>query len=264
MIVTARPAVANLAASFERSGATVPAALAKAFTRRTEVVDRFAKRPVPDADALPVAVLGCLEAGVDPATDTDVRRITTAAHLAGLHGLANDIEAILLDAIRATAQTSTPAILTAWGRPFDKAARSLAEAHGVLGGVDLDDTTAIVKLGPEATAAWSTARDALGIIYAIVSGWLALYELIAGTTPNKRHRLIVIADIDASVWIDAELDGAKPDPWAALGHGLTLRLPTIDEHRAAIAGIEHERTERADAAETQRRGALSGRNVRVG
>lgn len=111
MFTTTRPAVAALAASFDRTGATTPPALAKAFTRRTGAVDRFANRPLPAADALPVAVLAAIEAGIDPATDTDVRRITTAAHLSGIHNLGADVESILLDAIRAAAQTSTPYLL---------------------------------------------------------------------------------------------------------------------------------------------------------
>lgn len=264
MIVTTRPAIANLANSFERSGAAVPAALAKALARRTEVVDRFAARPVPAADALPVTILGCLEAGVDPATDPTVQQIITAAHLGGLHSLANDIEGILLDAIRVTAIACTPDVIAAWRPSFTEAARSLAEAHGVLDGIGLDDTTAIVQLGPDAATAWATAQDALGTIDAIVSGWLALYELTTGTTQNKRHRLNVIADVDASVWIDHALDGHPVDPWAAITVGYPLVLPSIDEYRATIAGIEAERSERADAAATQRRGALTGRRARVG
>lgn len=87
-----------------------------------------------------------------------------------------------------------------------------------------------------------------------------------GRLPDRRYRLLHIAEVEPTRWIELELDvgGASADPWGALGRGLTLRLPTVDEHRATVAAIEAEGTERADAAESARRDAFSGRRALTG
>lgn len=261
MNVSTRPAIAAIAASFDRTGAPVPPVLADALTRRTELVDRFATRPIAARDALTVAVLAALEDGVDPAIDPEVQRVVASHHLGGLHGLAADLEGILLDGIREAASTAAPAIHASWAEVFDGAADALTAAHGVLGAVDLDDTAAVLKVGPDAAASWATARDAIGAIEAIVAGWLGLHQLLKGAMPNKSRRLLIVADIAPETWLSNGLDGSKPDPWLASRNGYTLDLCAVRDFGARSAAIDALEREHNDDMARRRHDAATGRRA---
>lgn len=263
MNITTRPAIAQIEASFERSGATVPAPLADALARRTEIVDRFATRPIPSVDALPVAVLAALENGTDPATDPDVQRVTASQDLAGRHNLSADIESILLDGIREAASTSAPAIQASWANVFDKAAVALADAYKVLGPVDLDDTAAVVKAGTAATASWAKARDAIAITEAITAGWLGLHQLLTNAVPSKPRRLLMLADIDAETWIDDSLDHAPANAWFALTHGYPLVICPVHDFAARVAEVDQEQRSRADATSRRDNDTANGRRIAI-
>lgn len=121
----------------------------------------------------------------------------------------------------------------------------------------------MVHAGPDATAAWTTARDALGIIEAIVSGWLALHELTTGSLPHKNRRLNLLADIDATTWIDAQLDNADADAWFAITNGYDLQLCSVQDYARRIAAIEGELRHRADANARRAHDAATRRIVNV-
>jgi len=98
-----------------------------------------------------------------------------------------------------------------------------------------------------AATAWGEARSAIEVIDTIVSGWIGLYSFVTRTVPSKPRRLNVIADIDASVWIDAELDHSEPDAWFALNKGYSLALCTVQDYSRRLAAIEGELRQRTDA-----------------
>lgn len=118
-----------------------------------------------------------------------------------------------------------------------------------------------MRRGPDATSAWSKAQRATDTIATIGAGWAGLLTFTTGALVDRRYRLTTIASTEPARWLDLDLDLHTADPWAALGHGLTLALPTINEHSANVAAIEAERAARAETEATARRDAFSGRRV---
>lgn len=262
--MTDRPAIAGIFAAFTATGSKPPKAVAAAHAYLKTTVERYGAGPMVDAEALPLAVIAALDAGTDPATSPEVQAVLARHTLAGRHTLATDLASLLIDQLRDACRDQADAIIEAWRPSFTEAATDLVAAHTDLGGLDLADTATVVRRGPAATASWSAAQRAVDTIAAVATGWAHLVTFTTGTLPNRRYRLAHIAEVAPTRWLDLDLGGASADPWAALGHGLTLRLPTIDEHRATVGAIEAELGNRAEAAETAERDALSGRRSRVG
>lgn len=259
--LTDRPAIAGIFAAFDATSSKAPKAVLAAHEHLAAAVDRYDRRPLPGPEDLALAVLAALDADTDPALSPDVQAILTSGDLAAHHQMSDIIRGICTDALRTACQDHTDDIIAAWRPGFTEAATDLAAAHADLGGLDLADTAAVVRRGPAATVSWSAAQRSVDAIAAIEVGWVHLVTFTTGALANRRYRLAHITKVDPTRWLDLDLDGASADPWAALGRGLTLHLPTIDEHRATIAAIEAERSNRTEAAETAQRDAFSGRRA---
>lgn len=211
-----------------------PDPVADAHDRLKSVTAGFAAHRMATDDELAAVVISVVEAGKDPAEDPTVQRILASQALAAKHVLGDQITAQLVDQFRSACRDHVDGLVEALAAPFDAAADRLAEAYEVLGDVELDDTAAIVARGGAAAEAWGQARAASVNIETARTAWAHLFTLLNGGAPDKAHRLLVIAAVPVDTWIEQNLAGAEPDPWAATIAGLPLSLPTIDEYRGRV------------------------------
>lgn len=251
--VASRSAARTMAGTWTTLGATPPSPVAKALTRWEGTVTAFRSRPaVGGPDALPLAVLAALEGKRDPATCPEVQRIITAQELASRHQLGDQVEAVVLDLLRQTVRDNADNIVETWRPSFTRAAVDVAEAHALLDGIELDDVDSIVRRGGAAAEAWGKARSAIDTLKVCTDGHRSLSTFTGGAPPDRRYRLLALAEVPADQWISDNLDRAEPDPWAAVGAGHRLRLPSLDEYAAAAAAIEGEIQHRTDTAAQRR------------
>lgn len=224
-------AFVNACASLE---VEAPEPVADAHDRLKSVPAAVAAHRMATDDELAAVLISVVAAGEDPAADSNVQRILASQTLASKHALGDQITAQLVDQFREACSDHADELIDALAVPFDAAAGRLTAAYKVLGDVSLGDTAAIVARGGAAADAWGQARAATANIETARSAWVHLCTLVTGAVPGKEHQLLVIADVSAAVWIEQNLAGAEPDPWAAIIAGHELGLPTIDGYRNRV------------------------------
>lgn len=249
---TLRTSARSLLATFASLDVPAPKPVADAAARLGVTTDAFNQLPPPGPNDVPMAVVAALDAGVAPADSPDVRRALAAYDLAGRATLGDSVGAVLRDQLQVAARDHADDIIGAWSVPFDAAAERIAKAHTVIGGLDLGDTDAIIRRGGKAAEAWGAARAATAIIDTVVAGWTSLHLFLTGNHHDKRHRVLLIADIDPETWIDQHLEGAKADPWKAVGDGHRLRLPTLAEVKTTVDAIADAKVRRDAAGDAAR------------
>jgi hypothetical protein len=133
----------------------------------------------PSLDDLAAAVVDCLNAGRDPLDDGHVRRLTIAATLAGSTGnaLRDGVTRATEARIVAALTDAAGAVLTTFGKAVSEAGATLHAAWRILGKLELSDSAAVLKMGPDASRAWADAIEAENRIRAIDKGWYALAEM---------------------------------------------------------------------------------------
>jgi hypothetical protein len=139
-----------------------------------------------------------------------------------------------LDGIRDACLAHLDEIVTAWRKPFDQAAGELVETHDRIGDLALEDTATIVARGGDIADVWATAKGADQVISQVLSGWSNLMMLVR-VPVNASHRPLKLAALAKNQWRTLP---AKLSAWDAVGAGLTLSLPTLDEYRARVARIQ--------------------------
>lgn len=211
-----------------------PDPVADAHDRLKAVTTGFAAHRMATDDELAAVLISVVEAGKTPAADPEVQRILASQTLASKHALGDQITAQLVDQFREACRTHVDELIEALAGPFDANAGRLAAAHRVLGDVSLDDTASIVARGGAAADAWGQARAAATNIDTARGAWVHLCTLLTGQVPGNEHRLLVIADVPANTWMEQNLAGAEPDPWAALVAGMPLSLPSIAGYRGRV------------------------------
>lgn len=235
MNLTDRALLTQITATFDATSTKVPAALAAALTRAGRLAEQ-AQTLMPADGAVGVAVTAALDDGRDPAADPAVQRALAAMTLAGNHHLTDHVTGAAVERVRGICQQQADSIIAGWSKAFDQAAAALTAAHGRLGSVALEDTTAIVAIGGDAAAVWAQSQAAVATIEATVAGWSALASFTRLVTVNPRRRVLVLADVDYPTWCN--LERHNHGPWDALLAGLTLSLPTFAKYRARVRVIE--------------------------
>lgn len=224
------------------AGATYPKAVAKALEDAEKLPTAVAALAAPSADVMAAAVVDCLNAGRDPLDDEQVRRLTTAAVLAGpsgnalTGGVARAAERHVVAALTAEAD----AILTTFGAAVAEAGATLTGAWRILGDLELTDSTAVLRMGPDASRAWTDARDAQKRIRALDGGWFGLAEAtrFASSTDAPTLRL---ANLSLEQF---EKLGRKAQPWDIVRAGVTIELADRTTIRERVARLTTEREDR--------------------
>jgi hypothetical protein len=216
-------------------GVGLPAAVLAAHQKATGAIKGL--QGIYPKGGLAGPVAAALIAGRDPATDPDVMRTFLAMQI-GTHEVIGMVENILNEEMRQEFAVHADAIVNAWTKPFDQAAKVLTDAHSHLGDIDLSDTAVIVERGGSAAEAWGRAQAATRTINTITDAWLALGEFARLVRLDPRYPVLRIAAVDAETWREAQLDRKRLAPWDAVIAGLTLSLPSMAQYGERITTVE--------------------------
>lgn len=245
-----RAATASVRRLFHTLDVPPPGPVAEAFDRHDTITTGIDNIAVGNLARL---VTDALIDGRDPTTDPDVQRAVTANAVTDAKP---SIVSAAMDRLTTTILDQSDQIIEAWRDPFNRAAADLHAAYEVLGDIDLTDTDTIVRLGPDATAAWAKATTATTTVNLCVDGWHTLRILTRGMGDVRRdHRVLVMAHVDGAAILDGTLGDRQPDPWEIVRGGWTLSLATPDELNERVAAIATERDRRATAVEANRKRA---------
>ena len=224
------------------AGATYPKAVAKALEDAEKLPAAVVALAAPTADDMAAAVVDCLNAGRDPLDDEHVRRLTTATVLAGPSGnaLTNGVTRAAERHVVAALTAEADALLATFGAAVAEAGATLTAAWRILGDLELTDSTAVLRMGPDASRAWTDALDAQKRIRALDGGWFGLAEAtrFASSTDAPTLRL---ADLSLEQF---EKLGRKAEPWAIVRAGVTIELADRESIRARVDRLETERNAR--------------------
>lgn len=224
------------------AGATYPKTVAKAIDERAKLTASAAAIAQPSADDVAAAVADAIIGGRDPLEDETVRRLTTARAIAGPTGdaLRGGVDRAAETRIIAAMTTEADAIITAFRTAIADAGATLAASWRILGDLELNDSVAVLKMGPDASRAWTDARDAQKRIRAIDDGWYGLAELtrFASSSDPKTLRL---ADVNLETF---EKLGRTAEPWAIVRAGITLDLADRTTIRERVERLNIARQDR--------------------
>ena len=228
-----------LRAAMNSAEAQWPTTVADAMRAREEIAAATANIINPTPDDVAFAVAEALAAGRDPLDDDTVRRLTTARVLAGPTGdaLRGGVDRAAETRVVKALTAEADEILSLLGNAFNAAGGVLSAAWRILGELDLTDSQAVLKMGPDSSRAWTDALDAQRRIRAIDDGWYALAELtrFASSTDAPTSRM---ADVSFEQYQQL---GRKADPWAIVRSGITLDLADRFTIRDRVARLQEER-----------------------
>lgn len=240
--MSTRTHLSMIHAAMAAAGATYPKAVAKALEDAEKLSAAVAALAAPSVDDIAAAVVDCLTAGRDPLDDEHVRRLTTAATLAGPSGnaLTGGVSRAGERRVVAALTAEVDTMLTTFGAAVAEAGTTLTGAWRILGDLELTDSTAVLRMGPDASRAWTDARDAQKRIRALDGGWFGLAEAtrFASSTDAATLRL---ADVSLEQF---EKLGRKAEPWAIVRAGVTIELADRESIRARVERLETERNAR--------------------
>lgn len=229
----------------EALGAKVPKATAADWDALLTIIDRADALKAELSHDIGTKVVAALEAGADPFEDAAVQQ-------AAVRTVLTDRMAAVEQAIDARTDRymddHAENLLAIFAGPFDRAAAKITDALGRLGDVDLTDTKAVAKRGPDAAAAWAEVQQAEQAITTITQTWKVLSG-VTNAVPriDKRYPVLVIAEAPAEEFVAERLGGVAISPWDAARRGWTLSLATPAGYLERIATINAE-VARLDAA----------------
>jgi len=113
---TDRPSIGAIFATFAATDSKPPKAAGAAHEHLVATVTAFDRRPIPDPEALSLAVMAALDAGTDPAVSPAVQAILASDNLAARHQMADIIRGICTDQLR-TICSDTPTPSSPHGDP---------------------------------------------------------------------------------------------------------------------------------------------------
>lgn len=230
--------IAQVFASAERLGATIPKALnveRKKLTELAEKVDNFH----PSSD-LSSAVLDALENDRDVLTDERVRAAATAQLISNSTNLPD----LLGRRAGALVHDNVDVILGSLEEPFNAAAEKVNVAVARLGGVDLDNTTAVLSRGGDAAQNWADAQAGSNVILEIRNCWKQLSAAAPRLLVDRRWSALMIADIEPSAFLEEKIAGWL-NPLEVVARGFTLSYATPDVLSQRIAALQNHISERA-------------------
>jgi hypothetical protein len=130
------------------------------------------------------------------------------------------------------------AILTAWSKPFDQAARTIGTCHQRIGDIPLEDTATIVQAGGDIASVWAQAQAAAAVLDSLAGVWVALANLTGFAPIHPRLPALRIATATPEEWAAVEFERKTPGAWTVQLAGLTLSLADGSEYVRRVAAIE--------------------------
>lgn len=221
----------------ERLGATVPKEISAEHRRLLNASQRSREMYQHLRGDLASAVVVALENDRDPLTDPAVLDALKGREILQVQRGVED--AIATRTADLLIEHGT-AIITAFRRPFDRAATAITSALDLLGDVDIDDMHAVLARGGNAAQLWADAKKAGDTIATIRQTWKLLSSAAPQLHVDPRYRIFIIADIPAGTFIDDQLGHVNLSAWEAARRGFTLSLASPDDLAQRIAAVQTE------------------------
>ncbi|KLL95859.1 hypothetical protein NJ76_21755 [Rhodococcus sp. IITR03] len=139
---------------------------------------------------------------------------------------------------------------------FDQAVTDLHSAHQVLGYADLDDTDTIVRMGPQASTAWSTANNAMIALRDVMAAWQGWATATRQVDTSTTHAVLRVADIDWDTYREHQLGGSI-DYWKLIQLDTPLSLADAPIYKKRVAALQAEQQAEAAAAQAARMSVCS-------
>jgi len=236
----------TIVATTQNVGGKVPKALTTAIAKY-DTVNAKLDRMYIGGTALEDAALAAIDAGQDPAADPEVQRILTSRQI-GQEGLTGQLRTRMLQRMLAVLRESVENLIDTWQAPFHEAAAVIVETREALGGIDLNDSQAILARGGDAADQWGRATNANRTIREIVGAWNTL-AAEAQFVPGSTHYLMLrFTNPTLEQWEEHSLRERKLTAWEAHALGLPLDLATPTEYMDRIAALDTQRQARERAA----------------
>ncbi len=235
-----RTTTTNVIATINRLGGIVPKKAAAEWDKLNALHDKATDLDL--VDDLAGAVLAVLETDGDLSSDPAVQRAVTAR---AVRDLQPALAAELDKRVDAFSATHGDDLVEALREPFDKAAATITECLGKLGGVELDDSATTLRKGGDAAEVWVTAQAANKTITDIAT----TVKLMSRWPLDARYQVLIIADVEPGRFLADQLTGAKFTPWEAARAGYTLSFATpaiVNERRDAIVAEGQQREANAE------------------
>lgn len=216
------PSLALLTLTFKALDIELPEAVTKAFKDRDTITAAGADFRTPSHEEITRAVASCILAGTDPTKDKKVQHLTATRALAASgsldYGLRKEADRLIAAALTSNADE----VVASLKELVDAAGKVLADAHEILGDLELTDSGKVLDLGPRAATAWVAAKAAIQTIQDGSAAWSSLAEVTRFASPGI-HPVLRIAALDLDTF---ERVGRIADSWALVRSGATISLAT--------------------------------------
>ena len=248
-MILVTPRLNTIRRAVEAAGGRLPKPVATAVADLDKLTAAIDSTPVPDVEQVQDTIAECMLDGRDPFTDPQVQRMLTAQTLAGASGrlIGHGVHSAGQRRVVKALEANVDAILATLHEGAEKVARTLTEAHRIIGDHDLNDSQVILGMGPDAARAWAEAREAVTTLRTIEQAWAALAELTR-FAPMVTDSTLRLADLDLETF---EQVGRRAEPWAIVRAGGVIDLAdatTIRERAQRISEERHHRQVQAAAA----------------
>lgn len=216
------PSLALLTLTFKALDIELPEAVTKAFKDRDTITAAGAKFSTPSHEEITRAVASCILAGTDPTKDETVQHLTATRALAASgsldYGLRKEADRLIAEALTSNADE----VVASLKEQVDAAGKVLADAHEILGDLELDDAEKILSIGPRAATAWVAAKAAIKTIQDGSAAWSSLADVTRFASTGI-HPVLRIAALDLDTF---EKVGRTADAWTLVRSGATISLAT--------------------------------------
>jgi hypothetical protein len=257
MNVSDRTTAAQLIAMFEKVGAKPPAAVTTAW-QDTQKLSKGVRAIGCLPEIVYAAIASALQRGDDPAGDAEVQRILASGQISN-GGVIDGVDDIAYSWFREVCAEHADDIVAALAKPFEAAAKTLVNAHQVLGDVPLSDSDTILRIGGDAPAHWAKAQAVVTTITSISRGWFALAEFTGHRNDPIRHQVLRLSAPTYEQWMSQAFEGKPADPWALVILGLDLALPTLTQYAERVDTITQGTQQAADKWAADNRAYMTGR-----
>lgn len=231
-----------LLVTFKDLGIALPDNVAAAAAERATI--RAAARDIDPSNYshLAAAWVTAVVDGKDPLDSPELTRAAVAFVL-GEGNLVHAATGVVDERVASAIATSREQILADVKNVCDTAGATLADAHEVLGSLNLSETSSIFRLGPAAVEAHTKATAARRTILKVMTAWQAVAD-ITGFTPTSSEKIDRLADLPLDVRNALRRNG---DPWDIVQAGGTIDL-AIDAATLRTRSERHTTEQRAAEA----------------
>jgi len=186
----------------------------------------------PPAALLGAAIAAAVLAGRDPAADKEVQRLRTLESISPM--AASSVRDWGEAHIVAALTEHADAMLETFRVESVTAGEALTAAFELVGDIELNESEAFLRRGPEGAEAWANANAAVDRLKALTQAWSSLAELTRFSSDNGRP-VLRLADLTAD---DFDKVGRSADAWTLVRAGVRIELAdrtTMPQRIAHIA-----------------------------